>query len=136
MRLSNKNKKAVLQISAAAIIILALHLIGDSLVPGWLTWALGAPALVIITTTAAARVHDITGMEMRWFVRRLGMLLAAGGAVSLLLAPILGYTNAFPTWRSVALQWGFALAWLTTPNMPPWWKYITGEYRLNKDQRV
>lgn len=122
-------------ITAAAVILLLFTVIGD-VAPSWLTWAATVPAWVISGLTAAARLHDITEIGKRWFVRRLGMIMVASGALALIAAPIMGYSNSFPTWRGSCLYWGFALSWLTTPNMPPWWKYISGEWKLAKGQQA
>lgn len=134
--ISNKNKSSIIGTLIAAIVILVLFVLGSAATPSWLTWAVTLPAWLIIGLTAAARLHDITELGKRWFLRRLGMILAASGALALIVAPMLGYSNSFPTWRGSCIYWGFALSWLTTPNMPPWWKYISGEYKLTKGQQA
>lgn len=135
MILSN-NKLSIIGTLLAATVLLTLFMVGDGAAPSWLTWALTLPAWVIIGLTAAARLHDIIELGKRWFIRRLGMILVASGALALIVAPLLGYSNSFPTWRDSCMYWGFALSWLTTPNMPPWWKYISGEYKLAKGQQA
>jgi len=132
----SKKKAPIAGILAAAAVLLTLFIIGDGTPPSWLTWAATVPAWVIIGLTASARLHDITELGKRWFIRRLGMILAASGALALIAAPLLGYSNSFPTWRGSCMYWGFALSWLTTPNMPPWWKYISGDYKLAKGQQA
>lgn len=132
---TNTTIVAVAQTALAALIILGLHWGGSYLSPGWLSWGLAVPAWIILAITAAVRLCDITAIGKRWFVRRMGMIFICSAAVTLIMAPILGYTLAFPTWRTLVFVWGFALAWLTTPNMPPWWKYISGEWKLPKGQQ-
>ena len=39
-------------------------------------------------------------------------------------AYVVGYDGP-PLWREVIFHVGLALTWITTPNMPPWWKWIT-----------
>lgn len=134
--ISNKQKSSAIGIVGAAIVLLTLFTLGPTAAPSWVTWAVTVPAWLILGVTAAARLLDITDDGIRWFVRRLGMILVASGALALIAAPLLGYSNAFPTWRSSCLQWGFALAWLTTPGMPPWHKYVSGEWRLKKGQQA
>ena len=134
MILSN-NKLPIIGTLVAATVLLTLFMVGDGAAPSWLTWALTLPAWIITGLTAAARLHDITELGKRWFIRRLGMILVASGALALIVAPLLGYSNSFPTWRGSCLYWGFALSWLTTPNMPPWWKYINGDWKLEEGQQ-
>lgn len=97
---------------------------------GWASWAVGAPASTIIMLTSLARAndikHDMTGMM--WHLRRLGYVATGTAAVTYLTAP-LAYVPLWPTWRAGLLQWGVALAWLTTPGMPSWKRYITGKFK-------
>lgn len=136
MTLSKKDKLSLIGTMLCAVVLLTLFMMGDGLPPSWLTWGAAVPAWIVIGLTAAARLHDITDLGKRWFIRRLGMILVASGALALILAPLLGYSNSFPTWRSSCIYWGFALSWLTTPNMPPWWKYINGDWKLKKGQQA
>lgn len=133
--ISNKHKSSVIGTLLAAVVLLTLFAFASEAKPSWFTWAITVPAWAIVGVTASARLLDITEIGKRWFVRRLGMILVASGVLALIAAPMLGYSNSFPTWRSSCIYWGFALSWLTTPNMPPWWKYISGEYKLKKGQQ-
>jgi len=92
--------------------------------------------MCIVFLTSLARLNDITAMGKRWQIRRLGLILTGASSVVLVVAPIIDETYAWPTWRFVALSWGFALTWLTTPGMPPWHKYISGEYKQKKGQQA
>lgn len=124
------------QIILAALILLGIHYASVELPRDWLTWGISVPALGVVVVTAIARAQDIRGNDLRSFIRRMGFILAGAGALSLILAPILGYSNSFPSWRAVTLYWGFALTWLTTPGMPPWWKYVSGEWKIKRGQDV
>ena len=117
--LTKKMLSALQAILAACIIGASMWLVEASGV-GWFTYTLSAIPLGIIMDTT-----------WRGFARKIGMILVASSAASLLAAPLLGYFGSFPLWRHVMLYWGFALAWLTTPNMPPWWKYISGGKELD-----
>jgi uncharacterized membrane protein YdjX (TVP38/TMEM64 family) len=83
------------------------------------------PAFLILIT-ALARLNDIKRSQnsKRWWVRRLGLL---GVFVSMTMF-IAGFFFTFaPYWKQVialAGLWGVLLTWMTTPGMPPWWKYI------------
>lgn len=84
-------------------------------------------AALLISVTAVARLNDIkrTQSSRRWWVRRIGLLLVT---VSMVMIIASYFTLATPYWHQVQRftgLWGFALTWLTTPGMPPWWKYIS-----------
>lgn len=98
--------------------------------PGALTSALMIPPCIVLLLTAVARVNDIGPENMGWVwqVRRLGLVIAAAGAVMYMFSPWTEGGEPVP-WRAVAVAYGVALTWLTTPVLPPWWAYITGEYR-------
>lgn len=116
----------------ACLLVLGFYTMITFTSRGWVSWAFSVPPLIIILITAVARIHDITAMGNKWFFRRLGFTLSAMGAVTLLVAPLIGYSGAFPSWRTLSLYWGIALVWLTTPNTPPWWRYVSGEYKTIK----
>lgn len=100
---------------------------------GFVRWAITAPALAVIAATALARVNDL-GKDFRgwrWQVRRLGLILAGTGAFTMLVSP-LSLSPVYPSWIGSMIAWGMATAWVTTPNMPPWHKYISGEFRLKE----
>lgn len=120
----------------AAFVLITIHGLTTSVKQGWASWGISVPALACVLITAVARIQDITANGPRWFARRIGLLLVASGALALIAAPIVGYTNSFPSWRACTLYWGFAITWITTPNMPPWHKYISGEYKLKRSQQA
>lgn len=103
---------------------------GSLFIPaGIVTYLLVVPPALICALTSLARVNDIgvEKMSLRWQVRRIGLVMAGAGSVMILAAPFTGYGPV--SWRGVLLVWGVGLTWLTTPEMPPWSEYITGEYR-------
>lgn len=84
-----------------------------------------AAALILIT--AFARLNDIKRHQTskRWWVRRIGLLFVS---VSMVMMIASYFTVATPYWNQAMRLlglWGFALTWITTPGMPPWWKYIS-----------
>lgn len=84
-------------------------------------------AALLILATAVARLNDIRKSQTskRWWVRRLGLLMVS---VSMVMFIASYFTVAAPYWAD-ALQiigfYGFLLTWMTTPGMPPWWKYVS-----------
>jgi hypothetical protein len=114
---------------ALALVYVASH----SVPPGVVTAVLVVPPCLMILMTCLARVNDIGPERMGWIwqVRRMGLVLTGAGAAMFLASPWT-YTEIVVPWRSVILTYGVALAWLTTPVLPPWWDYITGAYRSEK----
>lgn len=115
--------------AVAFSVVLALYALSVLIEPGWVTYLLSLPAMLIVALTALARVNDITLEKTgrNWQLRRLGFCMAGTAAVMLAGGPL---TSSEPmSWRSVFTYWGVALVWLTTPNMPPWWRYVSGEYK-------
>lgn len=84
------------------------------------------PALLLLIT-ALARLNDIGKAQRskRWWARRLGLLMVFVGMTIFIAAHFFTFA---PYWRQVMALlslWGFTLTWMTTPGMPPWWKYIS-----------
>lgn len=104
------------------------YLLGTSYGPSWVSYLVGLPAMIGIAITALARVNDIKPNKNTWLwqLRRMGLTLAFATAVAFMYAPF-SSTPLFPTWLGTLMFWGVFFTWLTTPNMPPWHKYITGE---------
>lgn len=98
---------------------------------GMAVWLLGLPAAAIVATTALVRGNEIPVELHSWrsHLRRAGFLFASIGAVGFVVSPF-GPTGSWPSARGLFMLWGMASTWLTTPNMPPWWDYITGKKKL------
>lgn len=111
--------------AVTATVIATAYFVGSYLGETMLSYALALPALAVILITAIARVNDIDKEldSTRWQVRRAGLSIVAGASAALIAAPFAG---AYMSWGTAALIWGFALTWLTTPEMPPWWRWISG----------
>lgn len=87
--------------------------------------------LLILIVTCIARVNDIgRSREFRWHVRRLGFTLVGAASCWFILSPLGNFQYVGET--ALAFLAGHSMVWVTTPNMPPWWRYITGEFRLAK----
>lgn len=124
VRRLKEHSNAIAGIITAGVIMIG-YFVGNSLGPSMWSYIVALPALAIILITAIARVNDISKelQSKRWQVRRVGLSVSAGASAALLAAPLAG---AYMNWGTTALIWGFALTWLTTPEMPPWWRWISG----------
>lgn len=120
---------ATLVVGACLSMYAASQLVG----PGLLTSLLAIAALFVVMITAFARVNDLNiGLQGgRWHTRRAGLIFVGAGAAAALLKLL----EVPPSWNEAMLYIGFALTWLTTPNMPPWWRWIAGMETHNECAR-
>lgn len=103
-------------------------------------YLLAVPAWLILIITAAARLHDL-GREhwaMRYHVRRVGLICVGAIAAVMLATPFTSdrWFYAAPTWRGAMLAWSWALVWLTTEGVPPWYDYILGVHRQTEQWKA
>lgn len=125
------------------IMIMAFYAASATIPPGWITYWMSAVSLSITAVTALARLNDL-GSEFsskRWQVRRFGLMAVGAASIGLVAEPLIVWFNGhpmidFPTWREVMLRFGFSLVWITTPHMPPWWRYVSGQYKTIRDAKV
>jgi hypothetical protein len=66
--------------------------------------------------------------------------MTGAAAIGIMFEPMLVWWQGhdmidYPSWREVMIRWGFALVWITTPHMPPWWRYVSGQYKTERDAR-
>jgi hypothetical protein len=98
------------------------------------TYVAMLPALLILAITSLVRANDI-GWHLKnwhWNVRRFGFMLTGAAATGFMTEPVWHWhLRWLYVFCAMCLVWGFALTWLTTPGMPPWWRYVSGAYRLS-----
>lgn len=82
-------------------------------------------ALAVISATMLARAHDL-GLRsgVKWNTRRVGFILAGFAPVGVMLFSI---TGRDPTFFWMLFSVGVCLVFVTTPYLPPWWKWISGQ---------
>lgn len=83
-------------------------------------------AAALIFITALARLNDIKRSQnsLRWWARRVGWLMVIVGS-GMLMAQF--FTAASAHWFQImrfCFLWGVVIVWMTTPNMPPWHRFI------------
>lgn len=124
----NRYRGHVLASLGAVAVCGSIFYLQATVTPGMISYLASLPALAIILITVLARLDDInlSQKSRNWQLRRLGLIMVGLGTFQLVLAPF-GEHPKFPSWIGVMLAWGVALTWFTTPKMPPWWKYVTGE---------
>lgn len=116
------------------ILALGITYAASLLDPGWVSYFISLPAFAVIAATATSRIVDMQGWELHHAVRRTGFLLMIAYVAAMTISPFTE-TPTFPSWYAVVGTWGLTMCWLTTPNMPPWWKWVSGQYKY-KDPRM
>lgn len=82
-------------------------------------------ALLVIAATMLARANDLRWRSgFHWNARLIGFILTG-------FAPfgIMGwewFAEQWPSLYEVLFRFGLMLVFLTTPYLPPWWKWISG----------
>lgn len=111
--------------------VMLFYLASISIPTGLLTYLVAAVMLGAIGATALARLNDIRQeqTQTRWQMRRLGLMMVFAACLWNIIAPLSGHAE-MPNWKDVMLYCGFTLTWVTTPGMPPWWRYISGDNQL------
>lgn len=126
--MKTRKSKIISGLSALACLAATYYII-EQPAPGVGAWIAGLPAAAIVAMTALVRGNEIPAEVDSWrsHLRRAGFLFASVGAISFIMHPMLG---SWPSWDALLFLWGIAGTWLTTPNMPPWWDYMTGKKKL------
>lgn len=122
-------KSKIISAVSALACLAATYYILQQPAPGMAAWLLGLPAAGIVAATALVRGNQIPAEVTSWRsqLRRAGFLFAGLGSLSFALSPLAGM---WPDWHALFFVWGIAATWLTTPNMPPWWDYMTGKKKI------
>lgn len=128
--LKSRTKHHIKGMAVAAVLAAVAWVFSSTFPPGLISYLVSLPACAVIILTALARINDIGPHRVGWVwqVRRMGLALCGAAAAGFVAGPVTEHA-LYPTWMGCAMLWGLALAWITSPNMPPWWTYVTG----NKD---
>lgn len=82
-------------------------------------------ALLIVSITMLARANDLRWRKgWHWNFRLFGFILSGVAPVG-----VVGYNIAmreYPSVYEVLFHLGIMFVFLTTPYLPPWWKWISG----------
>lgn len=102
----------------------------------WTIYLAMLPPLLVLTITSLVRANDIGWAKKNWHwnLRRMALVCVGSSSAGLIFTPLwfFNWPRLF-VFCVLALVYGFAAAWLTTPGMPPWWRYITGQYKRLPD---
>lgn len=83
-------------------------------------------AMLVIAATMVCRANDLRWRKgLKWQVRLIGFILCGALPVG-----IVGDQWVFHNWPSpyeAMFHLGLMFVFLTTPYLPPWWKWISGK---------
>lgn len=128
-------RQHLLPVLSCVLLVNGFYIASRYIGPGWTTWACSTICIVLMALTAWARLNDIAADKtaFHWQLRRIGLVLVVGGCVGIVFSPWVNIRGQsipdFPSWKEVMFRLGILLAWMTTPFMPPWYRYISGEHR-------
>lgn len=127
-RLKKRTKHHLAGMAVAMALAATAWVLSHYYPPGMLTYIISLPAAIMVLLTALARINDIGPEKSSWIwqMRRIGLALLGAGTFTLAVAPFTD-NKVYPTWIGVSLLWGLAATWFASPNLPPWWQYISGE---------
>lgn len=101
---------------------------------------ISAASLVVIAITMLARANDLRWRAgVHWNARLVSFILSG-----LACFGIIGHewiAKDFPSFYTVLFRVGLAGVFMTTPYLPPWWKWISGvddriDPRHSDDRRI
>lgn len=110
-------------IGFSVFLMLFVYLCTLEVPPGWYSYVLALPAIVMLALSSLAHISDIHCDQVGsyWDVRRNGTILAGMVAVLYLFSPLI---STWPSWREVAGLWSFALVWITSDGRVPWMRLV------------
>lgn len=94
-------------------------------------WFLVSTAsLLVITITMLARANDLRWQPgFKWQVRLVGFILCGTAPIGIVGAEWM--TGVYPSPYEACFRLGLAFVFVTTPYLPPWWKWISGQEDSN-----
>lgn len=127
-RLKSRTKHHIKGMAVAAVLAAVAWTLSSTFPPGMVSYLVTLPACIVVIITALARINDIRPYRTGWVwqARRVGLALCGAGAAAFIAGPFSEH-SLYPTWIGAATLWGLATSWVTSPNMPPWWAYISGK---------
>lgn len=89
-------------------------------------FAISTLALIVVFLTMVCRANDL-GFRKGWRpqLRQLGFVMC--GTMPLGMVLVGWATDSYPSPYETLFHVGLALVFITTPNQPPWWRWLWGE---------
>jgi hypothetical protein len=88
-------------------------------------------SLFIVSITMLARANDLRWRPgIKWQVRLMGFILSGCAPIGIIGMEL--YTEQWPTLYEVVFRVGLMCVFVTTPYLPPWWRWISGKDDANE----
>jgi uncharacterized transporter YbjL len=89
-------------------------------------------ALLVIAVTMLARANDLRWRKgFKWNLRLFGFILAGTAPFGMIAGEFLSQSH--PSFYEVLFRIGVMFVFVTTPYLPPWWKWISGKEEMYDD---
>lgn len=83
-------------------------------------------SLLVVCVTMLARANDLRWKPgLHWNTRLIGFVLAGFAPVGVVMHE--ATTGLYPNVYETLFRVGLMLVFVTTPYLPPWWKWISGK---------
>jgi hypothetical protein len=90
------------------------------------SFVISAIALFVISITMLARANDLRWRPgIKWQVRLVGFILS--GCTPIGIIGMEWLTQEWPTPYEAIFRVGLMCVFMTTPYLPPWWRWISGK---------
>ena len=89
-------------------------------------FALSTFALVLISITMLCRANDLRWRSgLQWQIRLMGFVTAGASPIGVIAME--WATHTWPSPYEVAFRFGLLMVFVTTPQLPPWWRWVSGK---------
>ena len=86
--------------------------------------------LTVIFITMLCRANDLRWRPgFKWQVRLVGFVVSGTMPIGVIATEL--YTGVYPSPYEACFRLGLAMVFVTTPHLPPWWKWISGKESVN-----
>lgn len=83
-------------------------------------------ALILIALTMLCRANDLRWRAgLKWQFRLVGFVLCGTAPIGII--GVEWHTSQWPSPYEAVFRVGLALVFITTPYLPPWWRWISGQ---------
>ena len=91
---------------------------------------ISAFSLLVIAITMLCRANDLRWRSgIKWQARLVGFILCGALPVGIIGDEL--YSGVWPSPYEAFFRLGLMLVFLTTPYLPPWWRWISGKDDAN-----
>lgn len=89
-------------------------------------FALSSFCLIMIAITMLCRANDLRWRKgWKWQTRLIGFVLCGTAPIGIIGVEF--HTHIWPSPYEAIFRLGLACVFITTPYLPPWWKWISGK---------